>query len=536
MPAMENTNRLENQIKSPDGVYKFKTLKPKERGQKYYLLQNLIIEGVVFIQNGRIQECNRSMQTICGYSLEELSGMPFKNIFHPDSFSVIELIGERPIHENKTIKVYEAVLICKDGHQINVEITTDFIISNGKPADLIVIRDISDQIKAKKEQEKASKVESIAALAGGIAHDYNNLLTAIIGNISLTRATLSPDDNTFSFLSQALTASKTAQNLTQKLITFSKGGEPVKTWTDTAVLVKSATEFTLSGSTIKSEYEFPDDLWSVAVDKTQIGHAIHNVILNAREAMQEGGHLKVTAKNTIIEKDFKNLRPGNYVNISIIDQGEGISEDILEKIFEPYYTTKEFGVQKGTGLGLSISESIIKKHGGDVTIKSKVGFGTTFNFYLPAGNSEAICKDAILEVEGEKSIFGNGKILVMDDEKIIRTLTKHILTHLGYEAEFAQDGKEAIDLYQKAMHCGKPFDAVILDLTIRGGMGGQEAIKKLNEIDPNVKGIVSSGYSQDPVMANFRDFGFYGVIAKPYTVEELGEKLNRVLERAMTPL
>ena len=526
---MENTKRPDNLIKSPTGVYKFKTLKPKEHIQKYHPLQNLIIEGVAVIHNGRIQECNKSMQTICGYSLEELTGMSFKNIFHPDSFTVIEQIGERSICENQSIKDYEAVLIHKDGHQINVEITTDFITLNGKPANLIVIRDLSDQIKAKKELEKASKVESIAALAGGIAHDYNNLLTAIIGNISLTRATLNPDDNTFSFLSQALTASKAAQDLTQKLITFSKGGEPVKTRTDTAALVKSATEFTLSGSTIKGEYEFPDDLWSVAVDKTQIGHAIHNVILNAREAMQEGGHLKVTAKNTIIEKDLRTLRPGNYVNISIIDQGEGISENRLEKIFEPYYTTKEFGVQKGTGLGLSISKSIMQKHGGDITVKSKVGLGTTFDFYLPADNSETICKDTILEVEGEGSIFGNGKILVMDDEKTIRTLTKHMLTHLGYNAEFAQDGKEAIDLYQNAMLCGKPFDAVILDLTIRGGMGGQGAIKKLREIDPNVKGIVSSGYSQDPVMANFRDFGFCGVITKPYTVEEMGKKLYQVL-------
>jgi len=533
MPTIINVNKLNNQFKSSDVAYKFKVLKPKERGQNFHLLQHLIVEGVVVLQNGRIQECNQSMQAICGYSLEELSGMPIKNIFHPDSFSAIEQFGNQSICDNRIIKGHETVLICKDGHQANVEITTDFITFNEKPANLVVIRDISDQIKAKKELEKASKVESIAALAGGIAHDYNNLLTAIIGNISLTRATLNPDDNAFSFLSQALSASKTAQNLTQKLITFSQGGEPVKNITETAVLVKSATEFTLSGTTIKSEYEFQDHLWSVAVDQTQIGHAIHNVALNAREAMKEGGNLKVTAKNTIINKGFKNLKPGKYVKISIADRGDGISEDRLDKIFEPYYTTKEFGVQKGAGLGLSISKSIIKKHGGDVAVKSRIGFGTTFSMYLPADHSEAICKDTAVEVEGKRSIFGNGKILVMDDEEIIRTLTKHILNHLGYDAEFARDGKEAIDLYRNALRCGKPFDAVILDLTIRGGIGGQEAIKKLSEIDPNVKGIVSSGYSQDPVMANFRDFGFCDVIAKPYTVEEMGDKLNQVFEKAM---
>jgi len=530
---MINENQLNNQLKSSDVAYKFKTLKLRERGQNFHLLQNLIAEGVIVLQDGRIQECNQSMQKICGYSFEELSGMTVKNIFHPDSNSVIEQIEKRSVYDNQMTKDYEAVLICKDGHLTNVEITTDFFTLNEKPANLVVIRDISDQIKAKNELEKASKVESIAALAGGIAHDYNNLLTAIIGNISLTRATLNPDDNGFSYLTQALTASKTAQNLTQKLITFSQGGEPVKNITETAVLVKSATEFTLSGTTIKSEYEFQDHLWPVAVDQTQIGHAIHNVVFNARESMKEGGNLKVTAKNTIINEGLKNLRPGKYVKISIADRGEGISEDRLVKIFEPYYTTKEFGVQKGTGLGLSISKSIIKKHGGEITVKSRVGFGTTFSFYLPADHSEAICRETAVEVEVKRSIFGNGKILVMDDEEIIRTLTKHILNHLGYDAEFARDGKEAIDLYRNALIGGKPFNAVVLDLTIRGGMGGKETIKELRKIDPNVKGIVSSGYSQDPVMANFRDFGFCGVIAKPYTVDEMGEKLIKVLDKAM---
>ncbi len=533
MPIMKNVNKVNNQFKSSDVTYKFRTLKPKERGQNFHLLQDLIVEGVVVLQNGRIRECNKSMQKICGYSVEEMSGMPIKNFFHPDSKSVIEQIGKRSIYDNQMIKGHEAVLICKDRHQIDVEIITDYITLNEKPANILVIRDISDQIKSKDELEKASKVISIAALAGGIAHDYNNLLTAIIGNISLTRATLNPDDNGYSFLTQALTASKTAQNLTQKLITFSQGGEPIKKMTETAVLVKSATEFTLSGTTIKSEYEFPDHLWSVAVDQTQIGHAIHNVVLNAREAMKEGGNLKVTAKNTIINKGLKNLRPGKYVQISIADRGNGISEDRLDKIFEPYYTSKDFGVQKGTGLGLPISKSIIKKHGGDVTVKSRIGFGTTVSIYLPADPSEVICKDTAVQVEGKRPIFGNGKILVMDDEEIIRTLTKHILNHLGYDAEFAQDGKEAIDLYRNALLGANPFDAVILDLTIRGGMGGQEAIKKMSEIDPNVKAIVSSGYSQDPVMANFRNFGFCGVIAKPYTVEEMGEKLNQVFGKAM---
>lgn len=529
MRAMINADKFENRFKPSDVAYKFKTLKSKEYGQNCHHFQDLIADGIAIIQYGRIQECNESMQAICGYSLEELIGLPLIKIFHPDSLSTIQQIGKFSKYDDPTIKGLKAVLIGKNGHEKNVEITADFITFNEKPANIFVIRDISELIKAKNRLEEASKIESIAALAGGIAHDYNNLLTAIIGNISLTRATLSPDDNCYPYLTQALDASKTAQNLTQKLITFSKGGEPVRTICDTAALVKNATEFTLSGSTIKSEYELPDDIWPVAVDKTQIGHAIHNGILNAIEAMPEGGILKVIAKNVIINKDIKTFRPGKYVKVSIVDQGKGISEDSLCKIFEPYYTTKEFGVQKGTGLGLSISKSIINKHGGEVTINSRAGSGTTLNIYLPADQSAAICKDTALEVEGKRSIFGKGKILVMDDEEIIRTLTKHILNHLGYDAEFAQDGKEAIDIYQKALHGNKPFDAIILDLTIRGGMGGQEAIKELSRIDPNVKGIVSSGYSQDPIMANYTDFGFCGVIAKPYTVEEMGEKLMQVI-------
>jgi PAS domain S-box-containing protein len=532
LPTKDKANGFDGLIYSPDAIFKFRQLpnKSQEGEQKYHVLQNLISEAVVVVQNGRIKECNQIMHRLCGYSLEEVFEKPFVNFFHPDNLPVILSICKQPKERENTFKVYEVILICKDGRQKNIEITTDLCTFERKPASLIVMQDISDRIKTKKNLENASKLESLAALAGGIAHDYNNLLTAIIGNISLSQVNLKPDDKSFSLLNQALTASKTAQDLTQKLITFSKGGEPVKTIADFAKLVKSAAEFTLSGSTIKCEYEFPHDLWSVIVDKSQIGQAIHNVVLNAREAMIEGGIIKITARNTILKQNFLTLKPGNFVKLSISDQGEGISANELEKIFEPYYTTKEFGTQKGTGLGLPISKSIIKKHGGDIEVRSEIGFGTTFFLYLPADLNVIASKKPTSKTETEKPIFGEGKILVMDDEEIIRTLTKQILTHLGYNSEYAHDGKEAVELYQKSLRNGKPFDAVILDLTVRGGMGGKEAIRKLSEIDPNIKCIVSSGYPKDPVIMNYREFGFCGAIGKPYTVDELGEILHKVLK------
>ena len=528
----EKAKSLDGFINSPDAVFKFRQLpnKPIEGEQKYHVLKNLISEAVVVVQNGIIKDCNQIMHRLCGYSLEEISEKPFASFFQPDNFSVIESICNHSDEEESAIKVHEAILICKDGRQKYIEITAGLCTFERKRANLIVMQDISDRIKTKNNLENASKLESLAALAGGIAHDYNNLLTAIIGNISLSQVNLKPDDKAFSLLSQALTASKTAQNLTQKLITFSKGGEPAKTLADFAKLVKTATEFTLSGSPIKCEYEFPHDLWSVKVDKSQIGQAIHNVVLNAREAMIEGGIIKIDARNIILRHNFLTLKPGIFVKLSISDQGDGIFADELEKIFEPYYTTKEFGTQKGTGLGLPISKSIIKKHGGDIEVRSEVGFGTTFYIYLPADDNVTLSKDRTSKPEIDKPIFGEGKILVMDDEEIIRILTKKILTHLGYDSIYAHDGVEAIDLYKKAMQGGKPFDAVILDLTVRGGMGGKEAIRKLSELDPHIKCIVSSGYSKDPVLMNYREFGFCGVIAKPYTVDELSEILDKVLK------
>jgi CheY-like chemotaxis protein len=296
-----------------------------------------------------------------------------------------------------------------------------------------------------------------------------------------------------------------------------------------ANLVKNATEFTLSGSTLKADFNFADNLWPVEVDRSQIGQAIHNVIMNAREAMPQGGLLEISAQNVTSDDDLSNLRNGKYVKISIADCGKGIPQKNLDKIFNPYFSTKKMGNKKGTGLGLSICHSIIRKHGGNVTVESKYRRGTTFHIYLPSANGKSPDQITAAVTEQEIPIFGEGRILVMDDEAMIRKLAGELLSYLGYEVDFALDGAEAIKRYKEAMSAKKPFDAVILDLTVKGGMGGKETIKKLTKIDPHVVAIVSSGYCNDPGITDFGQYGFSGVVTKPYTMSELGEKLNQVV-------
>ncbi|MBT8358958.1 MAG: response regulator [Deltaproteobacteria bacterium] len=388
--------------------------------------------------------------------------------------------------------------------------------------------------RAKDRLEKIRNLESIAALSGGIAHDYNNLLTVIIGNISLIQSYIEPDDMISGLLEEALEASMTAKSLTQKLITFSKGGRPIMETASISPVIKSTTEFSLSGSNIKCEFSIPDDLWLVQIDKTQIGHVIHNLVMNAREAMPEGGIITVAAQNVNITDKTPalgtRLKIGPYVKISITDQGMGISKEILNKIFDPYFSTKDLGTQKGMGLGLSICHSIIKKHNGDITAESGTETGASLQFYLPATEETIVTHKSLEDPENAKIVLGKGRILVMDDEKMVTKITGHILNRLGYDPSFAENGAQAIDMYEKAMESPNPFDAVILDLTVRGGMGGKEAIKRLIEIDPKIIAIVSSGYSNSPVMTSYKDYGFMGVIAKPYNINELSKKLNEVLK------
>jgi len=384
-----------------------------------------------------------------------------------------------------------------------------------------VNQDITERKRMEEDFLRAEKLESMGILAGGIAHDFNNILTTILGNVSIARMQVKPEDEIFDLLNEAEMASTRAQTLTKQLLTFAKGGAPVKETAPIEDIVKEASLFVLRGSKCSCEFFMAEDLWPAEVDVGQISQVINNVVINADQAMPSGGIIRIEADNQRVDdKQGFPIEQGRYIRISIIDQGVGIAEKHLLDIFDPYFTTK----QEGSGLGLATTYSIIKKHDGHITVESQLGVGTTFHIYLPASDK------AVPEKEEDMMIKGQGRILVMDDEPSLRKMVGRMLEKLGYESEFAEDGAGAIRIVEEARETERPFDAVILDLTIPGGMGGKEAIKKLLEIDPELKAIVSSGYSDDPVLSNFQEYGFKGMIPKPFESRSLGKVLHEVLK------
>ncbi len=388
---------------------------------------------------------------------------------------------------------------------------------------LVQIMDISDRKKVEMELLRNEKLESIGILAGGIAHDFNNILTAILGNITLASMFAAGQDKIKSRLSEAEKATIRARELTQRLLTFSKGGLPVKKVSNINNLIEESVKLALSGSKAKSNLQVASDLRHAEVDEGQISQVLNNIIINADQAMPEGGFIDIiTANCTLPESNSSALPAGDYVKISISDHGIGISPEYLTKIFDPYFTTKK----RGTGLGLTTAYSIIKNHGGKIEVSSQVGEGTTFTIYLPAAQMITQPPEKLEIVEKQS---GAGRILIMDDDQIVQEVVSEMLQSLGYESDCVNDGAAALAQYQSAQQSGKPYSLVIMDLTIPGGMGGRDAIKKLLEIDPDAKVIVSSGYSNDPIMSSYQDYGFRGVAAKPYDLIELGKVLKSTL-------
>jgi PAS domain S-box-containing protein len=393
---------------------------------------------------------------------------------------------------------------------------------DGRMVRLEIATDITARRRMEEEVIKSQKLESIGILAGGIAHDFNNVLTGVMGNISLVMLDRDLTEKTRKRLAGAEKSCIRAKDLTQQLLTFARGGAPVKKISSVPALLKDATGFALTGTTVKCEFSLPEENCFAEIDEGQMRQVIHNIIMNAVESMPQGGTVKVACEDIALRaEDGVPLQAGDYAKISIQDSGTGISSENLPKIFDPYFTTKE----KRAGMGLATSYSIIKNHGGYITAESAPGKGTTILIYLPTVKIESVP----LKTEDVKFTATGGRILIMDDEEVIRDVVGEMLVHLGYEVGFAGDGAEAIRLYREAMEASQPFHAVIMDLTIPGGMGGKEAIAKLREIDANVKAIVSSGYSNDPVMANFKEYGFIGVVTKPYKMKDLSETLRRVL-------
>jgi len=408
---------------------------------------------------------------------------------------------------------------------IPVEINIMLILDpdTGQPVGVAAIAsDLSERKWMEAELIKSQKLESLGVLAGGIAHDFNNILTAIMGNLALAQMRLGSEGKVVELLMEAELATGRAKDLTQQLLTFSRGGEPVKAVVSMGPLIKEAARFALSGAQSRCEFSFPDDLWTVEADPGQIGQVFSNLLINANQAMPEGGTISIIGKNmTLNEQAGLPLPPGPYVSLAVKDTGVGIEEGYLLKIFDPYFTTK----QSGSGLGLASAYSIVKKHDGFIAVESRPGAGSTFTIYLPAvtGVRE---QGQVGEVP---NAVGKASILIMDDEDAIRHVLTEMLQFMGYTATAVKNGEEALEAYQKALASGVPYDVVITDLTVPGGKGGRELMKDLRTLDPQVRAIVSSGYSNDPIMANFRDYGFSGVIVKPFRNMDLATVVSSVL-------
>ncbi|OPY76334.1 MAG: Blue-light-activated protein [Syntrophorhabdus sp. PtaU1.Bin153] len=490
-------------------------------------------DGVIAMDTeGKVTLMNAVAERLSGWTQPEAIGRDIEEVFHAVNAKtrksgehLVECVQE--IKEAVDLADHQA-LISRNGKEILISATIAPMF--GKDGSIIgavlVFRDITEKHKIDEDLLRMDKLESVGVLAGGIAHDFNNVLSVILGNISLARMyTKSDDEKLLKRFNDAEQAVSRAKDLTQQLLTFSRGGSPVKRTSAVQSVLKASCRFAVTGSNIQCDFNLPDNLLPVDIDAGQINQVINNIIINAQQAMPEGGTIRVGAENIVSSGIMATqgviLNKGEYVRISISDHGAGIPADHLNKIFDPYFTTKE----KGTGLGLATSHSIIKKHGGYITVESVVGRGTTFYIYLPASPR----RETVNRTKYQTAAPIRGKILVMDDEAMIRAIMSEMLGNLGYSAEFAKNGNDAIELFKRAKGSGKPFDVAILDLTVPGGMGGKETIKGLLDLDPGIKAIVSSGYSNDPIMAEFRDYGFEGVITKPYKLTELNEILQSVL-------
>ena len=511
--------------------------------EKYQsLIENLRDSYFFYVHDieGVFTYTSPSLTNILGYSAEEFqthySEFLTDNQINKDVIKYTELsiqgIKQPP---------YEVEIYHLDGTIRTLQVQETPVFDDNHMVNAVegIAQDITERLKMEKELIKVQKLESVGILAGGIAHDFNNSLQAILGYISLAELHSNTDNRIKEYLEEARKTVLQSSGLTQQLLTFSKGGAPVKNTISISELIRDSVRLALSGSNVKCKIDISATLQCVDADKGQLDQVFSNLVINAVQAMPEGGVIKVYIENTkIVDRDLLPLQKGKYVKVTVKDHGIGVPQEHLQKIFDPYFTTK----QKGNGLGLATTFSIIKKHDGHITVESEIGVGTTFRIYLPACLKEMqeivvpseVKRASTTPVDKkneEKLNVSKGKVLLMDDEYVIRVALGKHLKYLNYEVEAVEEGPEAIGFYKRAMGSDKPFDAVIIDLTISGGMGGKEVIERLLEIDPEVTAIVMSGYANDPILANYKKYGFRGVLVKPHEIHELDEALQKVIRK-----
>jgi two-component system cell cycle sensor histidine kinase/response regulator CckA len=479
----------------------------------------------IFIEDleGTVLEANPAACALHGLTHEALLGKNMLDLVPPDERQHVADTFSGWL--DSSLQRYEGLSYTEEGSTVPIEIRATRFEYCNEPAILLHVRDISDRIRMEQQLIQAQKLESVGMLAGGIAHDFNNILTGVIGNISFAKLDLAESAPAYAPICEAEKSAFRARLLTQQLLTFAKGGAPVRKVASVSQLLQNATNFVLSGSSSTCLFEVDEDLWTAEIDSGQISQVIENLVINAVQAMPSGGLVRLSASNieidTAPEADDSSLKKGRYIRICIKDAGTGIAPKNMSLIFDPYFTTKT----GGTGLGLATSYAIIQKHEGLITVDARVNQGTLFTIYLPASNKPL---PEVADV-GKDPIYGEGHILVMDDEAVIRNIMEAALEKLGYTMKSVADGRAAIEAYQEAIRNKAPFDAVILDMTVSGGMGGEETVGMLKAIDPDVKAIVSSGYTTGGAMSTPELFGFSGVIAKPYSVQQLSVAVHEVL-------
>ncbi|MCF6177502.1 MAG: cache domain-containing protein [Victivallaceae bacterium] len=489
-----------------------------------------ISEGVITIDSSsRVLTMNDAAAKLTGWHEQQATGKIISDIFNitnGDHKNHINEIVNKVLTTGQTVEhTNHNILISKAGIKHNIAANAAPLrdLKNNIHGIVIVFKDITARLKREEERLKANKLESIGILAGGIAHNFNNILTGIFGNIEFAKAKLPGTHQAYKFINTAHHAMERATELTKQLLTFAKGGDPLIESLKIQDVINNALEFNLSGSNVKAKLNLPDELWQIKADKGQLNQIFSNLIINAKHAMPDGGNIYIEAENCP-SPGIPNLS-GDFIKITVKDDGVGIPAKFIKQIFDPYFTTK----QTGSGLGLATVHSIISRHNGHIAVESTPQIGTVFTIHLPSVKTSPRQEESATVSSIEHTSPMSAHILLMDDEKMILDVSSTLLESCGYQVEIATDGKDALKKYRSATANGQPFDLVIMDLTIPGGMGGKETIRKLLAFAPSAKVIASSGYSTDPVIANYKKYGFKGQLIKPFRLEVLKAEVARLL-------